>query len=260
MGKLIANQLLGIEIVILQGSSTGTPVYTETDTVTSNQFGLFTIAIGKGKVISGAFGSIVWSTGDYWLQVLMDPTGGSSYVSMGASQLLSVPYALYAANASTSGPTGPTGPTGITGITGPTGLEGNTGPTGADGSIGATGPTGADGSIGATGPTGADGSIGVTGPTGAASTVAGPTGSTGPSGSNATITEVADEFAATTAQTSFTLTQIPATNCLVKMYINGVRISKTAFTHSGTTLTYIPANNGSYALILNDRIQFDYYY
>jgi hypothetical protein len=74
------------------------------------------------------------------------------------------------------------------------------------------------------------------------------------------VRDVADEFSATGAQTGFTLTQTPSTNSKVKMYVNGIRISNTAYTISVNTLTYIPANNGSYSLLANDRIQFDYYY
>ena len=74
------------------------------------------------------------------------------------------------------------------------------------------------------------------------------------------VREVADEFTATSSQTSFTLTQIPSVNSKVKMYINGIRISNTAYSVSGNTLTYNAANNGSYALTVSDRIQFDYYY
>ena len=265
LGKLITNKLIGIKLIILQGSATGTIVYSETDTVTTNQFGLFTLAIGKGTVVTGTFSSIVWSTGNYWLQVKMDPLGGTSYTDMGASQLLSVPFALFAGSTSSSGTTGPTG---ITGPTGPTGTGGSTGATGIVGTAGVTGPTGStgvDGPSGATGPTGADGSNGVTGPTGAAGS-AGPsgtigiTGATGPTGPGATVRDVADEFTATVAQTSFTLTQTPSASSKIKMYINGVRISNTAYNNTGTTLTYVPANNGSYALVAGDRIQFDYYY
>jgi hypothetical protein len=72
------------------------------------------------------------------------------------------------------------------------------------------------------------------------------------------IVEEADEFSATAAQTSFTLSQTPSANSKVKMYINGIRISNAAYTLSGATITYIPANNGSYTLIASDRIQFDY--
>lgn len=74
------------------------------------------------------------------------------------------------------------------------------------------------------------------------------------------IVEVADEFSATSTQTSFTLTQTPSTNSKVKMYVNGIRISNTAYSVTGTTLTYVPANNGSYVLSASDRIQFDYSY
>ena len=72
--------------------------------------------------------------------------------------------------------------------------------------------------------------------------------------------EVSDEATATVGQTSFTLSNTPGTNSKVKMFINGIRIGKTAYTISGTTLTYIPANNGAYALVAGDRIQFDFSY
>jgi len=80
--------------------------------------------------------------------------------------------------------------------------------------------------------------------------------STGPTA----IQEVADEFLATASQTSFTLTQSPSTNSKVKMYVNGIRISNSAYSVSSTTLTYNPTNNGGYSLSVNDRIQFDYFY
>jgi hypothetical protein len=74
------------------------------------------------------------------------------------------------------------------------------------------------------------------------------------------VREVSDEFSATAGQTSFTLTQTKSANSKLKMFINGVRISNTAYSLVGVTLTYTPATNASYALTLNDRIQFDYYY
>jgi hypothetical protein len=77
---------------------------------------------------------------------------------------------------------------------------------------------------------------------------------------SALVREVANEFTATTGQTSFTLLQTPSVNSRVKMYINGVRISNSAYIISGTTVTYVPANNGNNALSSGDRIQFDYYY
>ena len=74
------------------------------------------------------------------------------------------------------------------------------------------------------------------------------------------VTDVTDEFTASASQTSFTLTQTPPSNSKVKMFVNGIRISNTAYSWSGTTLTYVPANNGNYTLSNNDRIQFDYFY
>jgi hypothetical protein len=72
---------------------------------------------------------------------------------------------------------------------------------------------------------------------------------------------VSDEISVSSAgQTTFTLTQSPNANSVISFFINGVRISKTAVSVSGNTLTYIPANNGAASLVLNDRVQIDYYY
>jgi hypothetical protein len=154
-GNLISNHAVGVKAIIHQTAGNGPTVYAETFAATTNQFGLFTIAIGTGALVSGSFVGITWSTGVYYLEVQLDPAGGTSYTSMGASQLLTVPYAMYAANAGTSGATGPTGPTGVgtTGATGPTGV-GTTGATGPTGTAGTNGATGATGSIGVTGTTG----------------------------------------------------------------------------------------------------------
>ena len=65
------------------------------------------------------------------------------------------------------------------------------------------------------------------------------------------VIEVADETIATNSQTDFTLSQSPSANSKVKMYVNGIRISNTAYTITGTTLTYDAANNGAYALTSN---------
>lgn len=92
---LITNQTVGMQISVLQGSDTGTAVYIETQTPTTNANGLVNLEIGAGTVVTGTFASIDWSTGTYYIKTETDPTGGSSYTITGASQLLSVPYALY---------------------------------------------------------------------------------------------------------------------------------------------------------------------
>jgi hypothetical protein len=74
------------------------------------------------------------------------------------------------------------------------------------------------------------------------------------------VTEFTNEYAATAGQTSFALSHTPSAKCVVKIYRNGIRLSNQAITYTGTTATYVPANNNSEALVLNDRIQIDYFY
>lgn len=93
---LVVNSPVGIQISILQGSSNGNAVYVETQNPTTNDNGLISLEIGNGTVLSGAFGTIDWANGPYFIKTETDPTGGSNYTIVGTSQLLSVPYALYA--------------------------------------------------------------------------------------------------------------------------------------------------------------------
>ncbi len=96
---LVTNQTVGIKISILQGSATGTPVYVETQTHITNANGLVSMQIGNGTVISGDFTTIDWANGPYFIKTETDPAGGTNYTVTGTSQLLSVPYALYAGKA-----------------------------------------------------------------------------------------------------------------------------------------------------------------
>ena len=98
-GGLVTSHAVGMKISILQGSPTGTVVYVETHTTTTNANGLATIEIGGGTVVSGTFAGINWESGPYYLKTETDPAGGSSYTISGTSQLLSVPYALYSKSA-----------------------------------------------------------------------------------------------------------------------------------------------------------------
>jgi hypothetical protein len=96
LGNIVANQTIGIKFSIHQGSGLGPIVYSETQTPITDQFGSISVVIGQGTVVLGNFASINWSSGIYFNEVLLDVTGGTNYVSMGSSQLMSVPYALYA--------------------------------------------------------------------------------------------------------------------------------------------------------------------
>lgn len=95
-GNLMPNATVGIKLNILQNAPTGPVEYSERHTVTTNQFGLFTLAIGRGVPVTGTFGNINWGNTTKYLQVEMDPSGGTTFYLMGTSQLITVPYAFYA--------------------------------------------------------------------------------------------------------------------------------------------------------------------
>jgi len=91
---LVANQSVGMQISILRGVAR-TPVYIETQTPTTNVNGLVSIEIGGGP----GFDTINWANGSYYIETQTDPNGPfTDYTITGESQLLSVPYALYAKN------------------------------------------------------------------------------------------------------------------------------------------------------------------
>jgi len=141
--ELVTSQGVGMQISILQGASDGSSVYTETQSPTTNANGLVTLEIGMGNTADD-FSAIDWASGPYFIRTETDPSadGGTNYTIRGTSQLMSVPYALYAATSgsSTPGPQGEVGPQGLIGLPGVAGATGDQGPIGADGAIGATGP------------------------------------------------------------------------------------------------------------------------
>ena len=96
-GNLLTNKTIAIKISILTGSSSGTVEYSETfSSASTNGFGVFSLQIGTGNVVSGTFNTIKWESANHYLKVEMDASGGSSYTTMGTSQLVSVPYAMFA--------------------------------------------------------------------------------------------------------------------------------------------------------------------
>jgi hypothetical protein len=98
--NLTTNTQIGMQISILQGSASGTPVYVETQAPTTNANGLVSLEIGAGST-SDDFSVIDWANGPYFVKTETDPTGGTTYTITGTSQLLSVPYALHAKTAET---------------------------------------------------------------------------------------------------------------------------------------------------------------
>jgi len=121
VNALLANQTVGMRISVLQTSASGTPVFIETQTPTTNENGLVSLEIGAGNLVIGNFSSIDWSNGPYFIKTETDLTGGNNYSIISTQQLLSVPYALYASTSGSSIP-GPQGLQGPQGLPGPTGL------------------------------------------------------------------------------------------------------------------------------------------
>jgi hypothetical protein len=93
-GELLVNQNANFQFTIVQGSPSGTSLYVETHTTQSDDLGQVVLWVGQGSTVSEDFSQIDWSLGSYYLAIELDT--GSGYVSMGTTQFLSVPYALYA--------------------------------------------------------------------------------------------------------------------------------------------------------------------
>ncbi|MES2395348.1 MAG: hypothetical protein V4549_05065 [Bacteroidota bacterium] len=262
-GNPISNADLKIRFSIKDLTANGSTIFQEIHNRSTNVYGLFTLIIGNGILVStDSFSEINWGSGNKYLEVEIDTITGSNYISMGTTQMMSVPYALYAkrsGNPGTPGITGTTGTigvtgnagaTGVTGLTGFTGDIGNTGPTGDFGTTGSTGTTGSIGSTGDTGSTGATGAIGSTGSTGSTGDT-GSTGSTGATGADGALnawsltgntgTNAAVNFIGTIDNVSFRL----RTNNTEKMIIDSVGNVGIATLSPGAYLDINPTYKGN---------------
>lgn len=94
-GDILANTAIGVQFQLHQTTTDGTIVYTETHTPTTNAYGVFDLVVGQGTTTDD-FSTIIWSSDSHFLEVSVDIAGGTTYVSMGTTQLLSVPYAIQA--------------------------------------------------------------------------------------------------------------------------------------------------------------------
>ena len=106
-GELIVNSNVYFKFNVIQGAQTTVPVFTETHYVPTDDLGQVTLIIGEGTANTGVFSEIEWSLGSYFLGIELSIDGPNDYVAMGTTQLLSVPYALYAANSGNATPTTP---------------------------------------------------------------------------------------------------------------------------------------------------------
>lgn len=180
-GTVLPNQALSVRFTVRGGSPNGAVQYQETHNTATNALGLFTLQVGRGTAGTGTFAGVPWANANQFLQVEVNL--GSGFITLGTQQLMSVPFALFAANGNPGpqGPAGPTGPQGPTGAIGPVGPAGATGPAGTTGNTGATGAAGPVGPVGPVGPAGATGPVGPAGPVGATGAIGpvGPIGATG---------------------------------------------------------------------------------
>ena len=97
-GIVVPNKAVNIRLSIQDGLTTP-PQYVEQHTVTTNQFGLVTLSIGKGLANTGVFNQINWSIGEKFLKTEVDVNRNGNFTIIGTQQFLSVPYALYAEKA-----------------------------------------------------------------------------------------------------------------------------------------------------------------
>jgi hypothetical protein len=101
-GVAVANTAIVVRVTIIGVTSNGTALYSETHNPTTDAKGAFAIAIGQGSPLNGNFATIDWGGANHFLKIELDVTGSGTFVNLGTTQLLSVPYALYAAKAGSS--------------------------------------------------------------------------------------------------------------------------------------------------------------
>ena len=143
---MLVSTPVGMRISLVQSSPTGTVVFSETQTASTNANGLVSLQIGMGTAVSGTFTGINWAAGPYYVKTETDLAGGTNYTIISSNELLSVPYALFSANG-TPGPIGATGPQGDQGPAGVAGTNGTNGTQGIQGETGAQGATGPAGTF-----------------------------------------------------------------------------------------------------------------
>ncbi|HNS17016.1 MAG TPA: tail fiber domain-containing protein [Bacteroidales bacterium] len=102
-GQVVANQHITLRISILQSGVDGPEIYSELHSVATSELGLINVEVGRGKDPTGSLAAIGWGSGSHFLRIEMDPSGGMDFELVGVSQLLSVPYALYAEQAGSGG-------------------------------------------------------------------------------------------------------------------------------------------------------------
>jgi len=106
-GTILASSSISLRLSVLSKSVDATPEYVEVKKVVTNAQGIFSIVIGDGVTATvGTFSSINWANAPKFLKVEMDPSGGTSYINMGITQLQYVPYSFYSLGVAADNVTG----------------------------------------------------------------------------------------------------------------------------------------------------------
>lgn len=273
-GNIISGKAIDVRFSVISGTPDGEILFKEIHSVNTDQYGLFSLVIGHGSVSpDGKFeklADINWGADKLYLKVEIDTRRTGNFKVMGIQQMMAVPFAFHALNSKPieAGTVsqywrgdktwqlldkeavglGNVENVALSTWRGTSNL--NTAGTITSGTWNA-GPVTSSGAL--TGNT-----IVKTG--GTSSQFLKADGSIDDNNYITAIREINNEFSATDGQSRFSLTQRPSFDSNVKMFINGVRISNSAFSISGNSVTYLPAGNGSNVLRAGDRIQFDYYY
>ncbi|MBL7798473.1 MAG: tail fiber domain-containing protein [Saprospiraceae bacterium] len=101
-GASLNNQSVSLLFTIRNGAPNGPVAYSEMQSASTNAYGLVNLVIGQGTALQGNFNTINWGASAKYLTVSLE-TAPSVFDELGTSQLMSVPYALYAQNTSSAG-------------------------------------------------------------------------------------------------------------------------------------------------------------
>ncbi|MDX2134821.1 MAG: tail fiber domain-containing protein [Saprospiraceae bacterium] len=101
-GNPVSNQAVTLLFSIRSGIPNGPVAYSERHTTSTNDYGLTNLVVGQGTPFQGTFAGINWGSAAHFLSVSLE-TSPNVFDELGASQLMSVPYALYAQNGGNGG-------------------------------------------------------------------------------------------------------------------------------------------------------------
>ena len=171
-GETINNSSIGLRMSIIENDINAAPVYQETHQRSTTSIGHFSVLVGRGMAIQGNIDQVNWQADKHYIQVELDPNGGTDYSQIFTAPLTAVPFAYVVDTSDNTPQEGLTGPQGDVGLAGEKGPQG---PRGIQGSPGPQGPVPLKGPPGPPGPTGRSGAAGPRGPSGPS----GPQGSAG---------------------------------------------------------------------------------